>query len=163
MWDEEKGQIVKVSHPNCKWVSYSGDRGKTWSYAVPLTDTEGNILESSSSGSYLFRSEANGKLYWIGNLCLKGERSIGNWPRHTLFIAEMEERPNIAIKKETLSIIAQRNPEESDQIQHSNFICYQDRQTGEIVLFMNRFFERGGYENMAWHNTDLYEYRISLE
>lgn len=162
-WLEGKGQVVNVSHPNCKWVSYSEDRGKTWSYAQPLTDTDGNILESSSTGSYLFRSIVDEKIYWIGNLCLEGEKSMGNWPRHTLFIAEIEEKPHLALKKETLSIIAQKSPEESDQIQHSNFRCYQDRLTGEIVLFMNRFFERGGYENMAWHNTDLYEYRIRLE
>ncbi|MCX7705482.1 MAG: glycoside hydrolase [bacterium] len=163
IWIEEKGQVVTVSHPGCKWVSYSKDRGKTWSYAEPLKDTDGNIPESSSTGSYLFRSTVNGKLYWIGNLCLPGEHPINNWPRHTLFIAEVEESSHLALKKDTLSIIDKKKPGESDQIQLSNFRCYQDRVTGEIVLFMNRFFERGGYENMAWHNTDLYEYRFIVE
>ena len=162
VWVEGQGTVVKVPHPGCKWVSYSRDRGETWSEAKPLTDESGTLLESSATGSWLFRSTANRKVYWIGNLCVEGQKPLGNWPRDNLMIAEVSEGSTLALKRETLAIIAKAESGESDQLQHSNFRAYQDRENGEIVLYVNRFFERGGWENLGWHNTDLYCYRYAL-
>jgi hypothetical protein len=159
---EGKGQVVKTEHPGVKWVSYSYDRGQSWTKAVPLTDEYGKYLESSATGSFLFRSIVNGKLYWLGNLCTESQKAIGNWPRDHLMLAELSESGCIAVKRETIALVAAPASGETDQVQHSNFRAYQDRETGELVLLMNRFFERGGYENMAWHNTDLYRYRIRI-
>ena len=57
----------------------SRDEGDTWSAPVPLPATGGEPIESGSNGSALFRSIKNGRLYWMGNLALRGEHANGNW------------------------------------------------------------------------------------
>ena len=148
--------------PGYKWLSYSEDGCETWSRPTPLPCADGGLIESSATGSWLFRSERNGKLYWIGNLCIHGIPAQGNHPRTPLVVCEMQEDPP-AIRRETITVIDQSAPHESDLVQHSNFRAYQERGTGDVMVYMNRFFERGGWENLGWHNTDLYRYRIVLD
>ncbi len=69
--------------PGYKWVSFSDDHCETWSEPAPLLCDDGESVESSSTGSALFRSTKTGKLYWIGNLCLEGVRPNGNFPSHS--------------------------------------------------------------------------------
>jgi hypothetical protein len=128
----------------------------------PLGCTEGDPIESSATGSCVFRSIKNGKLYWVGNLCMDGQHAKGNWSRTHLVLAELAEDP-VAIKRETIAVIDKATESETDQIQLSNFRLLQDRETGEIVLLLNRFFERGGWENLGWHDTDLYMYRVQVD
>jgi hypothetical protein len=92
---------------------------------------------------------------------LNGERANGNWPRSPLVIAQIQEEP-FAIRRETITIIDQAAPHESPQVQHSNFKSYQDRATGDVVVYLTRYGERGA-ENMEWLRADLYEYRVSLD
>jgi len=149
--------------PGYKWISYSEDGCETWSKLQPLGCTDSESIESSATGSCVFRSIKNGKLYWLGNLCMGGVHAIGNWPRTHLCLAELQEDAAVAIKRETISVIDKATESETDQIQLSNFRMLQDRQTGEIVILLNRFFERGGLENLAWHDTDLYMYRVQID
>jgi hypothetical protein len=146
--------------PGYKWLTRSTDGGLTWSPAVPLPADDGAPIESSATGSALFRSRHDGQLYWIGNLCLEGERPNGNDPRSPLYIAQMQEEP-FAIKRGTITVIDRAQPGEHPRTQHSNFKFYQDRETADIVLYLTRYGERG-YVNDTWIHADLYEYRISL-
>ncbi|MCM8817326.1 MAG: glycoside hydrolase [Candidatus Omnitrophica bacterium] len=143
-----------------KWVSFSSDHCETWTQPIPLGCDKGEPIESSSTGSALFRSITNGKIYWIGNLCIEGIRPNGNWPRTPLVIAEINEEPFV-IKRDTIRVIDRQQPGEVPQVQHSNFRFYQDRETGEIVLFLSRLGERG-YENNKWMLADYYRYRIEI-
>ena len=86
--------------PGYKWVSHSDTAGEDWSEPAPLCDAAGEPIQSGSSGSALFRSERNGRLYWIGNLCLRGEKPKGNYPRTTLYVVEVREEP-FALRRET--------------------------------------------------------------
>lgn len=147
--------------PGYKWLSFSKDGGMTWSEAVPLPCDDGSVIESSATGSTLFRSEKTGKLYWIGNLCAEGERPRGNDPRSPLVIAEMQEEP-FAIKRKTITVVDTRHPGEDPRVQHSNFKFYQDRVTGDVVIHLTRYGERG-YENRRWEQADHYQYRVALE
>jgi hypothetical protein len=153
-----------------KWLTHSQDGGETWSEAVPLTFDDGEPVESSSTGSALFRSLKGGKLYWIGNLCLEGRRAYGNMPRSPLYIVEVQEDPPsprlrgtspVALKRGTATAIDRTQPGEHPNTQHSNFKFYQDRVTGEVVVFFTRYGERG-YENDRWIQADLYQYRVEL-
>jgi hypothetical protein len=144
--------------PGYKWLCFSADDGETWSRPVPLGCTEGPPIESSATGMAIFRSISNGKLYWIGNLALDGERAKGNWPRSPLVIVEVQEYP-FAMKRDTITVIDQRGPGDSERVQMSNFRFYQDRQTGDIVLFLARYGERSA-EN--WKSADYYRYRVAL-
>jgi len=144
--------------PGHKWLIFSGDDGESWSEPAPLSDTEGRPVESGANGSALFRSEKNGKLYWIANLCRAGERARGNMPRTALMIAEMQEDP-FALKRDTIFVIDERGADDSPELQLSNFRFYQDRETGDVVLFMLRYCEHGLPE---WWRSDYYRYRIDI-
>ena len=145
--------------PGYKWLAFSGDEGLTWSDPAPLPCDRGEPIESGANGSALFRSIKTGKLYWLGNLCVHGVRPKGNWPRTPLVIAEMQEEP-FAIKRDTIAVIDQQQPGEPDQVQHSNFRFYQDRETGDLVLFLTRYGERSAEQ---WMQADYYRYRVVFE
>src|ERR1043166_7274136 len=117
--------------PSYKWLSFSENRGETWSKVVPLPCDDGSLIESSCTGSGLFRSIKNGKLYWMGNLCLEGRRPEGNMPRSPLYIAEIQESP-VAIKRNTITVLDRAQPGEHPDTRHSNFKFYQDRETGDV-------------------------------
>jgi hypothetical protein len=144
--------------PGYKWLAISEDECESWTQPEPFGCNEGDPIESSSTGSTSFRSLTDGKLYWIGNLCIDGERPNGNFPRSPLVIAEIDETIP-AIKRNTIFVIDRCRPGETPKVQHSNFRFYQDRATGDVVLFLTRYGENG-YENNAWMNANYYRYRI---
>jgi hypothetical protein len=145
--------------PGYKWLCFSTDDGRHWSEPEPLGCTEGEPIESGSNGSVLLRSCRNGKAYWIGNLALDGERANANWPRSPLVIAEVQEAP-FALRRETITVIDRRAPGEPPLTQMSNFRYYQDRLTGDVVLFLSRY---GEHDPENWKQADYYRYRVSLE
>lgn len=144
--------------PGYKWLSFSSDAGLNWSPAVPLPATGGDPLESGANGSALFRSERNGRLYWLGNLALDGQRPKGNWPRSPLCLVEVEENP-LSLKRDTIFRVDERSGTDSDQVQLSNFRFYQDRETGELVVFLTRYAEQSATE---WMLANYYRYRVAL-
>ncbi len=146
------------ARPGHKWLAFSEDGGETWSDPGPLRFDDCTLLESGSNGSALFRSFKTSRLYWIGNPCVGEERAHGNFPRAPLAIYEVQEEP-FALRRETGMIIDDRGPEEPIGLQLSNFRFYQDRETGEVVLFMTRFGEKDADD---WRQADLYRYRIAL-
>lgn len=145
--------------PGHKWLSFSDDHCETWTDPVSLPCDEGDPLESGSNGSALFRSITDGKLYWMGNLCIDGERPNGNFPRTPIVIAEVQEEP-FALKRDTITVIDRQQPGESPQVQHSNFRFYQDRENGDVVLFLTRYGETSAEE---WMLADYYRYRVALD
>jgi hypothetical protein len=147
-----------TNKPGYKWLSFSGDDGETWSGPGALPATEGEPIESGANGSALFRSVKNGRLYWMGNLALRGERANGNWPRSPLVIVEVQEEP-FALKRETIFAVDERGFNDSPRVQMSNFRFYQDRETGDVVIFLTRYGEHG---EKQWMLADYYRYRVKL-
>lgn len=144
--------------PGYKWVAFSSDEGETWSCPTPFGYADGELFESASNGSALFRSAKDGKVYWIGNLLGQGQRAQGNFPRRPLVIAEVDET-RFALKRETVFVIDQRQPGEPDVVQLSNFVFYQDRETGDLVLSLTRL---GECDAAKWTLADCYRYRVSM-
>ncbi|MBI2928665.1 MAG: exo-alpha-sialidase [Verrucomicrobia bacterium] len=144
--------------PGYKWLSFSRDDGETWSAPVPLPATGGDPIESGANGSALFRSSKNGKLYWMGNLALRGERAQGNWPRSPLVLVEVQEEP-FALKRETIFVVDERGYNDSPRVQMSNFRFYQDRATGDVVIFLSRY---GEHSEKQWMLADYYRYRVEM-
>ncbi|HDI75064.1 MAG TPA: exo-alpha-sialidase [Thermoprotei archaeon] len=144
--------------PGYKWYSISEDGGYTWTPPKPLKYDDGSPLYSPSSCSLLFRNTRTGKVYWIANIVDKNP--VGNRPRYPLCIAEIDEE-KLAVKKKTVTIIDTKRPEDSPMVQLSNFRSYEDRKTGDIVLFMARYGERGNKGDLIIRSP-LYMYRIRL-
>jgi len=145
--------------PGHKWLAFSEDEGLTWSAPEPLGCTDGEPIESGSNGCALVRSCTDGQLYFIGNLAAAGERAKGNWPRSPLVIAQVQEEP-FALRRETITEIDRRQPGEPPLTQMSNFRFYQDRLTGDIVLFLSRFGEQ---DPDNFKLADYYRYRVALD
>ena len=114
-------------------------------------------LPSASRGR--FSLACSGKLLWVGNLCIRGVRAKGNWPRSPLVVAEVQEAP-FALKRSAITVIDEQAPSEPETVQHSNFRFYQDRLSGELVLFLTRFAERDAKE---WKHADYYRYRVTID
>lgn len=146
--------------PGYKWVAFSDDGGEHWSQAEPLMCDDGTLLESSATGSALFRSTKNSQLYWIGNLCRERERANGNWPRSPLYIAQVQEEP-FTLVRESITVIDEAAPHETEFVQHSNFKYYQEHGTGDVILYLTRLGERG-HEGGKWIDADMYQYRIEI-
>ncbi|OGD22657.1 MAG: hypothetical protein A2W03_16275 [Candidatus Aminicenantes bacterium RBG_16_63_16] len=144
--------------PGYKWLSFSSDRGKTWTSPVPFPCTEGLPIESGANGSAFFRSIKDGRLYWIGNLCVRGRRPKGNFPRTPLVVARVEEEP-FGIIRDSISVVDEQGPGEPDNVQMSNFRFYQDRETFDLVIFYTRYSERSA-EN--WMDADYHRLRVRL-
>jgi hypothetical protein len=56
--------------------------------------------------------------------------------------------------------IDERGPDDSPDVQLSNFRFYQDRETGHLVVLMTRFCERG-LKRIG--ESDCYRYEVELE
>jgi hypothetical protein len=144
--------------PGYKWLSFSADRGETWTAPAPFPSTEGPPIESGANGSAFFRSIRDGRLYWIGNLCVRGRRPKGNFPRTPLVVARVEEEP-FGILRDSIAVVDEQGPNEPDNVQMSNFRFYQDRETGDLVLFYTRYSERSAKD---WMDADYYRLRVRI-
>jgi hypothetical protein len=144
--------------PGYKWLSFSSDGGYTWSKPVPFPASEGEPIESGANGSALFRSMKNGRLYWLGNLALHGERAKGNWPRSPLCLVEVQEEP-FALRRDTIFVVDERGFNDSLRVQMSNFRFYQDRENGDLVIFLSRYGEQS---EKQWMLADYYRYRVEM-
>lgn len=145
--------------PGYKWASTSEDGGYSWTEPAPLKYDGGDPLLSPSSCSALFRSWKTGKIYWIANI-LDGN-PVGNRPRYPLQIAEIDE-DTLAVRRETITVVDDRLEGDSPMVQLSNFRFYQDRTSGDLVLLMARYGERGSGRDLILRSP-LYRYRIRLE
>jgi hypothetical protein len=146
---------IESGTPGHKWFCYSDDGGKTFTDPVPWHFDDREVFYSSATFHQFLRSQRNGKLYWIGNIT--DHTACGNYPRHPLLIAEVNERGLLA--KSSLAIIDKREKGDSDKLQLSNFSVLQDRETGIVELYLSKLGQREG--NTWW--ADCWRYFIDLE
>jgi hypothetical protein len=121
--------------PAYKWKTLSTDYGRTWSKPEPFTFEDGEPFLSPSSCCSFIRSSRTGKCYWVGNISRVLPR--GNWPRYPLVIAELDER-KLSLRKKTVTIIDDRQPDEPSNLQLSNYDLIEDEKSGEIILRVTR-------------------------
>jgi hypothetical protein len=146
----------KVESPGHKWMSTSRDGGRTWSPVTDLRYDTGEPFYSPAAFAKMLRHRGTGKLYWFGNIT--PNPPDGNRPRYPLYIAEVEEFTP-ALKKETLTVIDDRDPEKDPEaVQFSNFDVFEHPETGHIELYMTRYGETPGN---TW-TANAYRYAIIL-
>ena len=130
----------RLQVPSYKWASTSQDGGHTWSTPVPWTYADGEPFFSPASMSQLF-THSSGHIYWIGNL--SEENCCANNPRWPLVIGEVDPKSRGLIRESVLTIDT-KQPNEQD-VNLSHWHCYEDRETGDIVVPMARASE--GYKS----------------
>ncbi|MAE61858.1 MAG: hypothetical protein CMJ49_10950 [Planctomycetaceae bacterium] len=140
--------------PAHKWFCYSDDGGETFTDPVPWHFDDADVFYSPATISALLRSEKNQNLYWIGNIT--DHTAYGNGPRYPLLIAQLNDHGLLI--KDTLTVIDKREPQDSPELQLSNFAILQDRPTGLIELYLSKLGQR---PNHLWH-ADCYRYLIDL-
>jgi hypothetical protein len=148
------GTLIEKSTPPHKWFSYSDDGGKTFTDPVPWHYDDQEVFYSSGSISSFVKSIKNNKTYWIGNIT--DHKAYGNYPRHPLVIAEVNDRGLLI--KDTMTIIDKKQPGESERLQLSNFNILQDRETKKIEVYLNKFEQYDGY--IYW--ADCWRYKIEV-
>ena len=55
--------------------------------------------------------------------------------------------------------VDERTPPDSPKTQLSNFRFYQDRATGDLVIYLTRYGERSEKD---WMLADYYRYRVAM-
>jgi len=149
-----------VECPARKWFSVSDDGGLTWSPVRDMRYDTGEQLYSPASISHSVRSSRTGKLYWAGNV--PDTPPDGNGPRYPLQIMEVDEDADVpCFRKDTVTVIDDRDPEkDSEHVQLSNFSLFEDRESGDMEVYLIRLGERGGGEDV-W-TADAYRYVLKL-
>jgi hypothetical protein len=138
--------------PCVKWKTLSNDYGRTWSEPEPFTFSDGTPFWSPTSQAMFIRSSRTGKAYWIGNI--SRVRPNAGWPRYPLVIAELDEE-KLGLKRETVTVIDDRGPEDGSDMQLSNFGFLEDPATGHIIVMLTRF--AGG---PGWNDQVTYEIEV---
>jgi len=149
----------------------SEDGGETWSEPKPLTYDDGSGLTSPRAWTVLIRSDKNGRLYWIANILpaydsaesadLRQRYPGRADPRYPLAIVEVDE-DSLTLKKNTFTVIQDREPHMPHWVRFSNYHVYNDRQTGDLVLLMlTSYCEL--QEDRAERPWPSYRYRISVD
>lgn len=154
MRGSNKGLDPKM-YPLRRLISLSKDHGKTWSEVRDLRFDDGEQFYSPAAHSRLMRSSKTGKQYWLGNISSTPPK--GNGVRYPLFIAEIDEE-KAALKKSTLTVIDDRQPTDSAELQLSNFSVLENRETKDLELFLTRYGENS--DNI--YSANAYKYTLTL-
>ena len=148
----------------CKWYAYSDDGGKSFSPAMPLTFNTREVVYSSATMPYLFRSSKTGKLYWIGNIT-DPTKTEGNYPRYPLHIAEVDDEYGV-LKKETLTVIDTVREGEGEYLQLSNLDLFENILTGRLEIRLcklGRIAKDTSDMDNPDRETESWEYEIEFD
>jgi hypothetical protein len=145
----------KPEMPSYKWVSLSADGGKTWSAVVPWSYDDGTSFFSPSSISKMV-AHSSGRLFWIGNIAPNNAHAYSNGKRYPLVIGELDRATGL-LRRRSVTVVADRRPDQHEGIQFSNFSCLEDRETGEIVVLVPHYYPSG-----RWMSGELCRYRVQV-
>jgi len=149
--------------PGRKFFSVSDDGGVTLSAVNDFRYDDGSQFYSPSSIHRMIRSSVTGKLYWAGNITPTPPRA--GLPRWPLVIAEVDETIP-ALKKDTVTIIDDRQPGEGWGLQLSNFCLLENRETHDFEVYLTRLgtkaTEQAPFTN-KFLDADCYKYTLSFD
>jgi hypothetical protein len=137
--------------PGHKWMARSYDGGQSWTMPEPWTYVDGQAFFSPSACSQLL-SHSSGRLLWVGNI--SPSNPAGNRPRYPLVLGEVDRESGLLIR-DSVTVVDERRAGEDERLTLSNFYVREDRETGELLLHLPRFFAHGE----GW-TTDLSLIRI---
>lgn len=147
--------------PSLHYYALSGDDGRTWSEGRPLLYHDGSFPYAPACFNKTFRSARNGRLYVITNFA--DAPCVNCDPRTKLTIGEIDT-DTFRLKKRTMTIVEQldRSAGQPDGVRFSNFRCYEERETGDVMLFMTHGAGNAGCPDGCTISPHAYQYRIRL-
>lgn len=148
---------TRATEPGRKWHALSSDGGRTLGPVEPWRYADGGEFHSPSSLHRLHRHGVTGRLYWFGNLSLEAPR--GNHPRFPLVIAEVDEVTG-CLRRETVTVLADRRPYHGPDIQFSNFSLLEDRQSHDYELHLTTYGQEP--DRADWATADSWKYTVRL-
>jgi hypothetical protein len=131
--------------PSRKWHCVSTDSGRHWTKPEPWHYSNGKDFYSPSSMSEIIQ-HSSGRYFWIGNI--SPTNCQANAPRWPIVLGEIDPATMMLIEESVITIDT-KGPDDPDGLQLSNFFAIEDRETGDIVLPMQR-----------WKPGDVYEWVI---
>ena len=137
IYDTERASDV-ADEGYCRW---SVDNGKTWSQPVTVYHRNKPGQDASvelPSGRYA--------KCW----------DYSNGKRYPLVIGEVDRATGL-LRRRSLTVVADRRPDQHEGIQFSNFSCLEDRETGEIVVLVPHYYPSG-----RWMSGELCRYRVQV-
>lgn len=140
-----------------KWISWSHDAGRTWTKPRLWTYTDGTPFFSPSACSQLV-PHSSGRLFWLGNIT--PENPAGNRPRYPFVIGEVDRRSGL-LRRETVTVVDDRQPGDGELLALSNFYAREDRETREIVVHLSRQGAKST-PRQADFTADAYLYRVDV-
>ena len=145
--------------PCTKFHAVSADGGRTWSDPQPLTYEDGSIVYSTRSMVRVRRWDAAGGTFLITNILARDIERDLTPGRHPLQIAQIDEG-TLCVKKDTVTVIEDRAPNQPDSVRFSNFATLEDRETHFLRLYMTACAGNEGYQEGDNIPRDAFEYII---
>ena len=142
--------------PSHKWYSISDDGGFRWCEPKPWRYSTEELFFSPSSTSQLIK-HSSGRIYWIGNLI--SENAKENNPRWPLVIAQIDPQSAMLIK-ETVTPIDTKTPDAGTHLSLSNFQAFEDRETTDFLLPMERVTLSADYKEKLGRELMLYQINV---
>ncbi len=102
---------------------------------------------------------ADGRLLWVGNIC--AENPKGNRPRYPLVLVEVDRQSGLLLR-DSLQVLDDRQEGEHEMLTLSNFYARADRETGELLVFLPRFFSKT-FEGQERWTAPLMLLRVVVE
>jgi len=140
-----------------KWASFSDDGGEAWTAPKPWTYSDAQPFFSPSACSQLI-DHPDGRLFWMGNIC--EQNPFGNSPRYPMMLAEVDRNTGLLLR-ESASVVDDRQEGESTSLTLSNFHVRVEEGSGDLLLYMPRFFAKGAGSPPNFE-ADLLEYRVRV-
>lgn len=146
----------EVTEPGRKWYSLSDDGGRTLAPLAAWHYSDGSPFYSPSAYHRFLRHSVTRKLYWLGNICTTPP--VGNHPRYPLVLAEVDDASGL-LKRDTVTVIDDRRPDQGAEIQFSNFSFFEDRETHRLEIYLTTY---GEYPGEDWRTANCYKYTLTL-
>jgi len=154
---------ISTAAPGFKWYAVSYDEGRTFSPLMPWHFDTREVVYSSASAHWFYRSQQNGRLYWIGNV-VDPSMIHANDPRFPLHICEVDENLG-CLKKDTLTIIdTVREGQYKVELSNCNIVTNPETKDLEIRLSKINIndADQGSGKPGDWY-SEAWEYIISFE
>lgn len=124
------------SLPGHKWTCVSDDGCRSWSRPQPWTHEDGTRFHSPSSYSTIL-THANGRYYWVGNIC--EDNPEGNGPDYPLLVGTVDPE-SLLLERDSLLEVDTYQPDDPAPVHLRNFSLYEERSSGDLVLRMTRLW-----------------------